>query len=236
MVGTGLRVTFTTTSNPQAGLSVSCPNITLSPKPLSPEYCSFTSSTPGIYTVNITATDGVAARWALWTVIVATGSWGQTLVFQTSFSTSVSATVYGMFFAGSGTLTGFMNVTARDSLGQLLYYRYRSVNASRFVDVMSILPTWFSLNCNVNSSTGLGSCSLTRTVDINHDGKVNIVDLALVAVCFASWPCTPTNSGSPASYCAPQCTLSVDLNADNIINIFDLTDIALWFGATVYPP
>ena len=230
-------LTFTTTSKPSAGLSVSCPSITLSPKTVSPEYCTFTSSTPGIYTVNITATDGVAARWALMTVIVATNQWRQTLFIPTSFSNGVWATISAMFFAGSGTLTGFMNVTATDSVGKLLYEKDKLVNSSRIVDVMSISPNWFSLNCNVSLSTGLGSCTLTRTLDIDHDGKENIVDLALVALCFASWPCTPNlGASSPISYCAPQCALSVDLNADNTINILDLADIALSFGATVYPP
>src|SRR5207249_4013091 len=60
-----------------------------------------------------------------------------------------------LFFAASGALTGFVNVTATDELGNLLYEKAKPINSSRVVDVMSISPNWYSLNCNISPSTGL---------------------------------------------------------------------------------
>jgi hypothetical protein len=240
---TGLS--FTTSMLPSSGLTVSCSNYQVSAN-TDPAWapCKFTASTPGMYNVTITGTttqpQGSPMSYNVsMTVVVPSVP----VSYLSPYSVDgFTVSLQGGFYNNAGTLTGLVVVSAVNSTGSLIFRKsaimnlatYPGPSSSRFVMEVSTSPYWLSVECSIQGSST--SCSLSRTIDINHDGWVNIADLALVAICFGSWAwaCTPTNSGSPISYCAPQCALSVDLNADNIINIYDLTDIALWFGVSMY--
>jgi len=87
-----------------------------------------------------------------------------------------------------------------------------------------VLPYHLSVDLNVQANGGNGSTGveLTRELDIDGNGVVNIVDLVRVAIPFSS------TVGSP-NY-DPR----ADVNGDGVINIIDLTRVALYFHAPAF--
>jgi len=97
----------------------------------------------------------------------------------------------------------------------------------------NVKPARYGLSVSIAALPGetLGnmwdnSYSLTNQVhiipsgDVNHDGVVNIQDLALIAVAYGK------------SLGQPGYNPYADLNGDGIINIIDLAICAYWFGTT----
>lgn len=242
-------ITPTTTGTPASGLSVSCPSFTLPSTAVAQfEQCNFTSSTAGIYSVNITVTDGSQTHWATLTVIVTTFT---TPLFQfVTANLHVSLTSSFYVDMANSSLLGFTKIYGVNNAGTV-YSKTKITNFSRlkgvFVDVMSISPYWLSVTCNFDGlakSEGCYSicnqvCYIYRTVDVNHDGGyVNIKDLVLVAIALGE-TCSsgcPPRQGGLVSECSPQCRLTTDLDGDGTIDIIDLVLIANSFGAQVFPP
>jgi hypothetical protein len=63
------------------------------------------------------------------------------------------------------------------------------------------------------------ACSRWRRYDLNHDGKVDIRDIIIVARAYGSY------KGHPRYH--PR----LDFNHDKRINIFDIVTIARYFGS-----
>lgn len=84
----------------------------------------------------------------------------------------------------------------------------------------------YTVSLNVTDSRGLSSvtAAVVRAClfgDINLDGTINILDIALVAFSFDSRPGDERWSGD------------CDLNKDNVINIIDVSMVAKEYGKTV---
>jgi len=239
--------------NPPSGLSANCSSFTLLVNAVGqPEQCNLASSTPGIYFVNITVTDGSLTHWTVLTVIVTTFT-TPTLVFQTNDDGGIAASLTSSFYVDNTnfSLIGITTVSATNSAGTV-YTKTKTTDLSglkaNFIDVISSSPYWLAIACTVDGLARSEDCNqgpnqgpLYRTPDINHDGKLNIVDLALVASHFdnncSSGACDFNyNAGFAFSTVSCNCKLSLDLNADYTINIFDLILIAKSFGASVFQP
>lgn len=78
------------------------------------------------------------------------------------------------------------------------------------------------VSCDVDVSAGSASCTVSGTPDANHDGTINILDLATVGLAFGS-----TRSSTNFSP-------NADLNADSVVNILDLVIVAVNFQAPVF--
>ena len=87
---------------------------------------------------------------------------------------------------------------------------YGSSSTARFVLTIPTSSSWLGAACTVNISSNNASCSLSRDPDVNHDGVINILDLAHIALAYGS-------AKGESRYNA-----SGDLNADGLINILDL--------------
>lgn len=92
--------------------------------------------------------------------------------------------------------------------------------------ILSIPPTSPPLSSDIGVSETAGNVTttlaLTRRLDINGDGMVNIQDLAFVASVFDS-----TIGG-------PGYALAADINASGAVNIVDLAYVAAYFDAPDY--
>jgi hypothetical protein len=107
---------------------------------------------------------------------------------------------------------------------------------TRFIDEIYDLPFWLSVDCTVG-----GSCMLTRTLDINHDGRVNVLDLATVAghlgeTCSTGCPIPLQQPYDYTTFCSPACEESPDITGpngypDGVVNVLDLALIAQFFGS-----
>jgi len=89
---------------------------------------------------------------------------------------------------------------------------------------VAVLPYHLSVDLNVQTDGGIGSTrvELTRELDIDRNGVVNIVDLVRVAISFSS------TVGSP-NY-DPR----ADVNGDGVINIIDLSRVAFYFTTPAF--
>ncbi|OLE91020.1 MAG: hypothetical protein AUF79_07120 [Crenarchaeota archaeon 13_1_20CM_2_51_8] len=89
---------------------------------------------------------------------------------------------------------------------------------------VAVLPYHLSVDLNEQTDGGIGSTrvELTRELDIDRNGVVNIVDLVRVAISFSS------TVGSP-NY-DPR----ADVNGDGVINIIDLSRVAFYFTTPAF--
>lgn len=136
----------------------------------------------------------------------------------------------------SGKLSGTVTVVARNSTtGMTLFNKTYTLTglqlqslgtsySGSFILNIPILPDPLSSNIqiSVNSGNVTGSNTITRRLDINGDGIVNIQDLAFVASVFGE----SQNSPSYDSH--------ADIDAIGTITIVDLAFVAAYFGATDY--
>ena len=139
----------------------------------------------------------------------------QTLTFD-----GVIVSVSGSFTTDttSRTVAATISVTATNSTtGQTVFSKtynvtvgYGQDSTARFVLAIPASFSWLGAACTVNISSNNASCSLSRDPDLNHDGAINIQDLAQIAFAYGS-------ANGDSRYNA-----SGDLNADGLINIFDL--------------
>jgi phosphate transport system substrate-binding protein len=119
-----------------------------------------------------------------------------------------------------GTLSGNITVAAVDSVsGSLTFARGYSIpnlGTAKFGLNVGVIPNALSVNLQ-----GGTIWTLTRSVDVNGDGAINIIDLAVCAIHFG------TTIGQP-NYSA-----KADFNADGVVNIVDLVVVAGNFGGIV---
>ncbi len=146
-----------------------------------------------------------------------------------SITTSGNLAVDTATFTFSGTAT----VTATNSTtGATVFTKAYTITGLRLFNGTSGLRALFLLNMavtpyplssdvtvTVSGGAGTTSVSLTRQIDVNGDGTVNISDLTLVALAFSS------TLGS-LNY-----NPKADLDANGVVNIIDLTLVAIYFGA-----
>ena len=82
--------------------------------------------------------------------------------------------------------------------------------------------SWLGAACTVNISSNNASCSVSRDPDVNHDGAINILDLARIAISYGS------KMGGPGY------NVSYDLNADGKVTILDLALAAIEYQLPVF--
>ncbi len=189
-----------------SGLSVSCSHINLPAGQTVGGFCFFSSSTPGIYSVNITGASGPMSHWQVMTVVVANAQFSSTGSFD---GWDVILTI--LLYQDGTTYRGRTSVSATSG-GLSVYDKTRDV----------IFPG--------------GETQQFVVEVANHDaGMINILDLANVALFFGR-TCPSGPCGYSQVNCAPFCAFTADLTTDGIVDIRDLTLISIVYGERVYPP
>ena len=180
----------------------------------------------GNYKVTIYGTSGPYQQSTMLPVAVSVDPTISTTVnFQ-----GVTVTASGSLTISSGTVTGTVSVTATNSTtGAVLFSKtygitvgYGSGSTARFVLTIPTGSSWLGTACTVNVSTNTAACSISRAPDVNHDGVVDLLDLAQAAIAFDSVK-------GDAGYSA-----SCDLNADGSVNILDLAQLAIDYQLPVF--
>ena len=182
----------------------------------------------GNYKVTIYGTSGPYQQSTMLPVAV---SVDPTLTISTTVNfQGVTVTASGSLAIGSGTVTGTVSVTATNSTtGAVLFSKtygitvgYGSGSTARFVLTIPTGSSWLGTACTVNVSTNTAACSISRAPDVNHDGVVDLLDLAQAAIAFDSVK-------GDAGYSA-----SCDLNVDGSVNILDLAQLAIDYQLPVF--
>ncbi len=146
--------------------------------------------------------------------------------FTVTTTGSLLASLTNLNFSGTA------GVTARDSTGTVVFTKTYTIPSIRFLSRSSGLVGSFILNIAVSpyllssditvavmGGTPSVSVQVTRQVDVNGDGVVNIIDVSIVATSFGSI------LGSP-SY-----NPKADINADGVVNIIDVSIVGAYFGS-----
>jgi len=151
---------------------------------------------------------------------------------QTTTFDGVSVSLSGSLIQNQAnkTVSGTVSVAVTNSAtGQSLFSKtisvsvsYGSDSAARFVLSIPTSTSWLGAACSVNVSTDTASCTVSRDPDVNHDGAINILDLARIGIAYAS------RMGGPG-YNPPS-----DLNGDGTVNILDLVLTALNYQVPVF--
>ena len=132
----------------------------------------------------------------------------------------------------NSTVSGSLNVAAMNSTtGVTIFNKTYTIPSLRLQNMTGVLQSSFLLsigvspyplssNIHVRESGGIGSVviGVSRRVDTNGDGIVNIKDLAFVAGVFGSTLSSPGYDGR------------ADIDGSGAINILDLTAVAIYFG------
>jgi subtilase family serine protease len=133
----------------------------------------------------------------------------------------------------NGTLSGNAMVIARNATsGLVLFNRTYTINNFKlqndtgtfegiFLLSVGTAPYPLSANIRVRESAGIGGASIavSRMVDVNGDGTVNVQDLVIVALAFGSTVNNPSYDGR------------ADIDGNGLVNIIDIVGVALFFGA-----
>lgn len=133
----------------------------------------------------------------------------------------------------NSTFSGTANVTATNPTnGVVAFSRTYSIPSSTlrgqgstsdalFLLNVPVAPYSLSVNVNVavRSGTGTSTVSVTRQLDVDASGKVDVVDLAIVALAYGSTPLS-TNWNPRA-----------DIDANGMVNVIDLATLALFYNA-----
>ena len=161
------------------------------------------------------------------TVLVSLNS---TIVFH---GNSVATTGSLSIVPTTGTLSGTATVIAKNATSGLVVFNktytitdfkmQNSTGALQGTFLLSIgtAPYPLSSNIMVRESAGTATASITvsRRVDVNGDGMVNIQDLVVVAFAFASTVNSPGYNGR------------ADIDGNGDVNIIDLVAVSIVFGA-----
>ncbi len=156
----------------------------------------------------------------------------QTTTFsQTATFDNVKITVSGTITVDTTvkTLTGTIMLTAVNTTsGATIFSRAFSINlafgtSNMFNFVLSIpaVSEMLAVSCSVTTGAA-ASCMVSQTPDLNHNGVVDIGDIAIMAFAYGS--VRGASNYNPAA----------DLNADGIINILDIALAASDYGAPVF--
>src|SRR6266568_81429 len=160
------------------------------------------------------------------TILVSLNS---TIVFQGS---NVTTTGNLGILPTNGTLSGTTMVVARNSTtGAVLFNKTYSIPNMKLQNMTGVLQGTFllsigispyPLSSNIRVQEGAGSAlaeiAVSRRVDTNGDGMVNIKDLSFVAGVFGSTVNSPGYDGR------------ADLDGNGAVNIVDLVLVASYFG------
>ncbi len=152
-----------------------------------------------------------------------------TIVFQGS---NVTTTGSLGILPTNGTLSGTTMVVARNSTtGAVLFNKTYSIPNMKLQNMTGVLQGTFllsigispyPLSSNIRVQEGAGSAlaviTVSRRVDTNGDGMVNIKDLSFVAGVFGSTVNSPGYDGR------------ADLDGNGVVNIVDLVLVASYFG------
>jgi dockerin type I repeat protein len=129
---------------------------------------------------------------------------------------------------GSSTFSGTITIVATNSTtGQTLFSKTYTITGTWSQFVVNVQVSPYPLSSNMIITAGAGdtfsaAIGLTRNIDINHDGLINILDLSTVSSHFGC-------SNGQSCY-KPE----ADLNADGVINNTDLSLEQNYFGRTDY--
>ena len=151
---------------------------------------------------------------------------------QTTTFDGVSVSLSGSLIQNQAnkTVSGTVSVAVTNTAtGQSLFSKtitvsvsYGSDSVSRFVLSIPTSTSWLGAACSVNVSTDTASCIMSRDPDVNHDGVINIGDLAQIALAYHSkMGDTRYNS-------------AYDLTAEGTINISDLAQVAFDYKLPVF--
>ncbi len=188
----------------------------------------FTASTGWDYPTGLGTPDANSIVNALSPTILV--SLSSTIVFQ---GISVATTGSLGILPTVGTLSGTAMVIARNATsGLVLFNRTYTINnfklqnatgALQGMFLLSVGTAPYPLSSNVrvreNAGTGTASIAVSRRVDVNGDGIVNIQDLVVVSLAFGS---TVNSSGYNGR---------ADIDGNGDVNIIDLVAVSLFFGA-----
>jgi subtilase family serine protease len=161
------------------------------------------------------------------TVLVSLNS---TIVFQ---GISVATTGSLGIRPAIGTLSGTAMILAKNATsGLVLFNRTYTINNFKLQNATGALQGTFLLsvgtapyplssNIKVRETGGTGTASIavSRRVDVNGDGIVNIQDLVVVALAFGSTINSPGYNGR------------ADIDGNGVVNIVDLVPVSIFFGA-----
>ncbi len=156
----------------------------------------------------------------------------QTTTFsQTATFDNVKITVSGTITVDTTakTLTGILSLTATNTTtGAIIFSRtfninlaFGSMNSVNFVLGIPLVPVTVAVSCNVNTSSA-ASCMASKTPDLNHDGMVDIGDIATIAAAYGA--VHGSSNYNPAA----------DLNGDGTVNLLDIALAASDYGALVF--
>jgi hypothetical protein len=144
----------------------------------------------------------------------------------------IKVTLSGNLSISSGTVSGIVSVTAINSTtGAVLFSKSYSIsnlalsnNIARFLLNVGVNPYPLSADIRVTLNGGIWSASIivTRQIDFNRRGIVDIVDFATVVAKYGSSPSSP--GYNPAA----------DLTGSGTISIVDVSLEAYYYGATVF--
>jgi len=134
-------------------------------------------------------TPGNSATWTAW--ITATNT--------------TTAQVFAIYSAGSKLLT-------QSSGTYYFVYQFNTTTTSNPGN------PWVAFACSFNTAGGTGSCRYERTPDVEHDGAVNILDVAT---------CALANGSHPGD---SKWNMNCDLNNDGVVDIADISYISFYFG------
>ena len=154
------------------------------------------------------------------------------MIQQTIIFDGTTLTLSGSFMANTTakTVNGTLSVTVKNSAtGETIISKtfsisitYGSDSTARFVVSVPTSISWIASECAVYTTTNQASCTVSRDPDVNHDGAINILDLAQIAFAYGS-------ANGDNRYNA-----SGDLNADGLINILDLALAAFDYQQPVF--
>jgi hypothetical protein len=148
------------------------------------------------------------------------------LVFQ-----GYNVTTTGTVNVANTTFSGMATVTATNiTTGVVVFNKTYTIPSSALRGAASVRDALFLLNVpvgpyplsvnidiTIRSGTSTSAVSVTRQLDINADGRVNILDLAVAALAFGSTPLS--TKWNPRA----------DFDANGMVNIVDLATLAFYF-------
>ncbi|TMI31845.1 PKD domain-containing protein [Candidatus Bathyarchaeota archaeon] len=109
----------------------------------------------------------------------------------------------------------YLNVTQTSQGFKFVYQINTTTSTNR-------AQPWLAFACKYTPGVSNNPCGFQRTLDINHDGMVNISD---IAACALAWESHPGDS---------KWNVNCDINNDGAVNIFDIANMALYFDSPVF--
>jgi PKD repeat protein len=188
---------------------------------------SHTYTNQGLYRVSLTLSTPDGNPTASKTILVRpfTIAINKTIAFD-----GVTLTITANFTldAAAGTLTGTALVIAvNNTSGETIFSKSFnvtiSISSSRvdFVLPVAVTPFQLGVDCAINTVDNTGDCVVSRTPDVNQNGRVDSFDLAMLLAHYGT--VAGSSSYSPVA----------DLNANGKVDVFDLATLLAYYHAQV---